>query len=133
MQLILFMCIEMIPFFSSINLQKKVTWLRGIRDVAESGRSYIEVEGDFYRLVLKKSSYADSGTYIIKASNCHGSQKAYCTVRVRIIIIYFEIPNIFQNLLFKTQIKEPGSYSDWNFKEPESFMQERSRRYNKGL
>lgn len=70
-------------YSSLAHTRTPVTWLRGIRDVGESGRSYVEVlEGDLHRLVLKKASYMDSGTYIIKASNCHGSQKAYCTVRV---------------------------------------------------
>lgn len=59
-----------------------VTWLKGIRDVVESGRSCVEMDGDSYRFVLKKANYGDGGTYIVKASNCHGSQKAYCTVRV---------------------------------------------------
>jgi hypothetical protein len=59
-----------------------VTWLKGIRDVVESGRSCVEMDGDSYRFILKKANYGDGGTYIVKASNCHGSQKAYCTVRV---------------------------------------------------
>ena len=59
-----------------------MTWWKGIRDVAESGRSLVDIDGDLYRFVLKKVNYGDGGTYIVKASNCHGSQKAYCTVRV---------------------------------------------------
>ena len=65
-----------------IQFLNAVTWLKGIRDVAESGRSCVEMDGDSYRFVLKKANYGDGGTYIVKASNCHGSQKAYCTVRV---------------------------------------------------
>ena len=66
----------------SMVLSDAVTWLKGVRDVAESGRSCVEMDGDSYRFVLKKANYGDGGTYIVKASNCHGSQKAYCTVRV---------------------------------------------------
>lgn len=71
--------LEVITFFCGGHI---VTWWKGIRDVAESGRSCIEMDGDLYRFILKKANYGDGGTYIVKASNCHGSQKAYCTVRV---------------------------------------------------
>ena len=74
--------IDVICFISPVHFYFLVTWWKGIRDVAETGRSYVESDGDFYRFVLKKTTLGDSGTYIIKASNCHGSQKAYCTVRV---------------------------------------------------
>jgi Immunoglobulin I-set domain len=52
--------------------------------MADATRSYIESDGDLYRFVLKKIHYTDSGTYTIKASNCYGTQKAYCAVRVSI-------------------------------------------------
>lgn len=71
--------LELMPASFSLS----VTWWKGIRDVAESGRSSIQVDADLYRFVLKKANFADGGTYIVKASNCHGTQKAYCTVRVR--------------------------------------------------
>ncbi|XP_057379752.2 myosin light chain kinase, smooth muscle-like [Daphnia carinata] len=93
----------------------KVTWLKGIRDVAESGRSCIEMDGDSYRFVLKKVNYGDGGTYIVKASNCHGSQKAYCTVRV----------------------KEAANSSEWDFKDAETSLNDlserRVRRFNKDV
>lgn len=75
-------CLLMPTPFSLQWLIHTVTWLKGIRDVAESGRSCVEMDGDLYRFVLKKANYGDGGTYIVKASNCHGTQKAYCTVRV---------------------------------------------------
>ncbi|XP_045034081.1 myosin light chain kinase, smooth muscle isoform X2 [Daphnia magna] len=93
----------------------KVTWLKGIRDVAESGRSCVEMDGDLYRFVLKKANYGDGGTYIVKASNCHGTQKAYCTVRV----------------------KEATNSSEWDFKDAETSLNDlserRVRRFNKDV
>ncbi|XP_046632684.1 titin homolog isoform X7 [Daphnia pulicaria] len=95
----------------------KVTWLKGIRDVVESGRSCVEMDGDSYRFILKKANYGDGGTYIVKASNCHGSQKAYCTVRV----------------------KETANSSDWDFKDSPAMQQPadlaecRVRRFNKDV
>lgn len=59
-----------------------VTWWKGLRDLAEATRSYVETDGEFYRFFLKKVNYGDSGTYTVKATNCYGSQKAYCSVRV---------------------------------------------------
>ena len=56
--------------------------------MAEATRSYIESDGDLYRFVLKKIHYTDSGTYTIKASNCYGTQKAYCAVRVSFYMFF---------------------------------------------
>ena len=50
--------------------------------MSDATRAYVEVDGDIQRFVLKKATYRDSGTYTIKASNCYGSQKTFCTVRV---------------------------------------------------
>lgn len=59
-----------------------VAWWKGLRDVADSARSYVETDGDIHRLVLKKVTYGDAGTYTVKVSNVYGNQKSYCTVRV---------------------------------------------------
>ena len=59
-----------------------VAWWKGLRDLADSARSYVETDDDIHRLVLKKVTYGDAGTYTVKVSNVYGNQKSYCTVRV---------------------------------------------------
>lgn len=102
--------------------------------MADSGRSCIEIDGDFYRFVLKRTNFADGGTYIIKASNCHGTQKAYCTVRVR-PLPFSPSPFSCSRPSRLSQVKESAS-SEWDVRDAESVVHElsdrRDRRPNKG-
>ena len=129
-----------------IQFLNAVTWLKGIRDVAESGRSCVEMDGDSYRFVLKKANYGDGGTYIVKASNCHGSQKAYCTVRVSYRVDHPSLLlssslllfSFSHSLAFCEQVKETVNSSEWDFKDSATMQHSdassdcRVRRFNKG-
>uniref|UniRef100_A0A8D8WY19 Myosin light chain kinase, smooth muscle n=1 Tax=Cacopsylla melanoneura TaxID=428564 RepID=A0A8D8WY19_9HEMI len=61
----------------------KVTWMKGIRDITTSTRTFTETVNDYVRLTLKRATDDDNGTYFIVARNIYGSDRAFVTVRVR--------------------------------------------------
>nr|CAH0104353.1 unnamed protein product [Daphnia galeata] len=106
------------------------------------------MDGDSYRFVLKKANYGDGGTYIVKASNCHGSQKAYCTVRVSYRVDHPSLILLSSSLLlfsfshslaFCEQVKETANSSEWDFKDSATMQHSdassdcRVRRFNKDV
>lgn len=67
----------------NLYLRFSVTWMKGLKDITTSMRSYKEKSDDYMRMTLKRITVEDSGTYCILAKNCYGCDRAFFTVKLR--------------------------------------------------
>lgn len=72
-------------FFFSIVYLFLVSWSKGIHDLTNSGRCMKETFGNYVRLTMKRATILDSGTYFVLAKNLYGTDRAFVTVKVKII------------------------------------------------
>lgn len=69
--------------------------MKGLTDITDGPRSYKESIDDYVRLILKRITPSDEGTYCILVKNRYGCDRSFFSIKVRIFINLNEIKEIY--------------------------------------
>ncbi|KAL0100118.1 hypothetical protein PUN28_019519 [Cardiocondyla obscurior] len=72
-----------ISFRASGIPKPRIIWMKGLTDITDGPRSYKETIDDYVRLILKRVTPSDEGTYCILVKNRYGCDRSFFSIKVK--------------------------------------------------